>query len=590
MVPETRVAPGERAPPVRFATRPVNPAEEPLPKESRRRGRQRPARVRRSLPAGNRQPQFEALYAVLQPGPGRDAAVLAKQIARRTRLTGWRVEPVVENGTEVELVPSRRVTTAAAWDHAYALRAQPEVVHAEPMFRYLVPENAQPVGRKAAGGGRAHDPATDTDYDWSLRKANVLDAWPLFGSRPPGGGVQVGHPDTGYTLHPELADPSRVLVSEGYDYEDDDPDPVDDLDDGFLDNPGHGTATGSVILSGVGAAGGGSGPFVSGVAPHAMLIPIRTTESVVLFSMRGLRQAIDHATARAASVVSISLGGPFPGFGTRRAVQRAADAGTIVLAAAGNEVGFVVFPAAFDEVIAVAASNIRDQPWSGSSHGAAVDITAPGESVWRAKTERDRNGRVTFRVDRGSGTSFAVATTAGVAALWVSYHGWPTLMRKYGTGNIARVFKRLVQDTCRTPRGWDVREYGPGIVDAKKLLAAPLPDAVPARKLRDARRPAVASDATALETLIHLFPDVPRTRVEAALASLLGVTEHDLPPILQEYGDELAFQLVMNPALLQSVGRVAGRARAGKLATTSLRRRLRRSGISRGLRRQLAGR
>jgi thermitase len=560
-------------------------------KRQRRSARAKSAIRRRTLAGGDRQPVLEALSVVLQPAPGRDALALARQIARRVRLNGWRVESVVENGTEVEMVPRKRsIGVARAWGLTYALRDQPEVAHAEPMFRYLVPENAPPVVRKASGGGRTDDPATDTEYDWSLRKANVLEAWRLFGPRLPGAGVQVGHPDTGYTLHPELADPARLLVTAGYDYDDDDPDPVDDLNDGFLDNPSHGTGTGSVILSGVGAANGGPGPFVSGAAPNAMLIPIRTTESVVLFSMRGLRRAIDHAATYGAQVVSISLGGPFPGLSTRRAIQRAVEAGTIILAAAGNEVGFVVFPAAFDEVIAVAASNIRDEPWTGSSHGLAVDITAPGESVWRARTERDQNGRMKFLVERGNGTSFAVATTAGVAALWVSYHGWPTLVRKYGAANIARVFKQLLQASCRTPRGWDTHEYGPGVVDAKKLLAAPLPDAAPARKLRDARRAAVAADATGLETLVHLLPDVPRTRVEETIADLLQVPDRDLPSILQDYGDELAFQLVMRPGLLQTLGQRARGGRAAGSARTAVKRRLSKSGLSSRLRRQLGQR
>jgi serine protease len=557
-------------------------------KKQQRRARTTPTRRLRAVTGRDRQPVVEAISVLLQPAPGRDGFALAREIARRVRLTGWRVEPVVENGTEVEIVPPKRgVPTPRAWDLTYALRDQPEVAHAEPMFRYLVPENAQPAARSASGGGRTDDPATDTEYDWSLRKANVLDAWRLFGPRPPGAGVQVGHPDTGYTVHPELADRARLLVSAGFDYDDDDPDPVDDLTDGFLDNPSHGTGTGSVILSGVGAAGGGNGPFVSGVAPHALLIPIRTTESVVLFSMRGLRKAIDHAATHGAQVVSISLGGPFPGFGTRRAIQRALDAGTIVLAAAGNEVGFVVFPAAFDEVVAVAASNIRDEPWTGSSHGPAVDITAPGESVWRARTARDQAGQLTFLVERGNGTSFAVATTAGVAALWVSFHGWPTLVRKYGMANIARVFKQLLQATCRTPRGWNTHEYGPGIVDAKKLLSAPLPDAPPARKLRDARRAAVAVDTTGLETLVHLLPDVPRTRVEETIAALLQVPERDLPAILQDYGDELAFQLVMQPGLLRTLGQRARGGRAAGTARLALQRGLSKAGLSSRLRKQL---
>jgi thermitase len=485
--------------------------------------------------------------------------------------------------------PHKRTGIARAWDLTYALRDQPEVVHAEPMFRYLVPENAARL-RKASGGGSPDDPATDGEYDWSLRKANVLEAWRLFGARPPGADVRVGHPDTGYTHHPELAEPARVLVGAGYDFFDDDSDPIDELADGFLDNPGHGTGTGSVILSGVGAASGGTGPFVSGVAPHAMLIPIRTTESVVLFSMRGLRQAIDLAVQHGAHVVSISLGGPFPGLGTRRAIQRAIEAGVIVLAAAGNEVRIVVFPAAFDEVIAVAASNIRDKPWTGSSHGDAVDITAPGESVWRALTERDQSGRVTFLVRRGNGTSFAVATVAGIAALWVSYHGWTTLVRKYGLANIARVFKQLLQASCRTPRGWDTGQYGPGIVDAKKLLASPLPDGVPARKFRDATRAAVATDTTGLETVVHLFPDLSRVRVEEMVAQLAQVSDRDLPSFLQMYGDELVFHLVMQPGLLPTLTQRARGGRAEGTAHVVARRELMKSGLSSRLRRRLSRR
>ncbi len=477
-----------------------------------------------------------------------------------------------------------------AWDLTYALRDQPEVAHAAPMFRYLVPENRTDRSRKAAGHGGTHDPATNTDYEWSLAKTRVLDAWRLFGARRPGAGVHVGHPDTGYTLHPELAEPSRLLVGEGYDYDDDDPDPLDDLTAGLLDNPGHGTGTGSVILSGVGSATGGSGPFVSGAAPHASLIPIRTTESVVLFSMRGLRQAVDHARTHGAQVVSISLGGPLPGFGTERAIARAVEAGTIVLAAAGNEIGFVVFPAAFDDVIAVAASNVRDQPWTGSSHGAAVDITAPGESVWRAEVTRQASGLMSFTVARGNGTSFAVATAAGVAALWISFHGWTNLVRRFGAGNIARVFKQLLQATCRTPRGWDSAEYGPGIVDAKRLLESPLPATAPARKLRSGSRAAVAVDTTGIETLLHLCPGASRTRIEDAVAELLHVSDRDLPAILQEFGDELVFHLVMQPRLLEQLGGVAGggrRASSLRRSRRTARQYLTRQSLSTRLRRQL---
>jgi thermitase len=325
------------------------------------------------------------------------------------------------------------------------------------------------------------------------------------------------------------------------------------------------------------------------VAPHASLIPIRTNESVLLFSMRALRRAIDHAVSQGAHVISISMGGPQPGLGTRRAVQRAVEAGTTVLAAAGNEIGFVVFPAAFDEVIAVAASNIHDEPWRGSSRGPAVDITAPGQSVWRAKPETRPDGGLNFLVERGNGTSFAVATTAGVAALWVSFHGWSTLVRRYGPAGVPRVFKQLLQATCRTPRGWDTKNFGPGIVDARRLLAEPLPAMAVVAKLRDASRPSVAADTTGIETLVHLLPDVPRVRVETMASSLLHVPDRALPARLQEVGDELVFQLVMHPSLIRSWSEGAASARAATMAPPGVARTLGRAGVSRRLRKTLAG-
>lgn len=139
------------------------------------------------MATASREPTLEALSVVVQPPPGREALSVAKQVARRVKIQGWRIEPVLADGTEVELVPpTTRLSAARAWDITYALRDQPEVVHAAPLFRYLVPENAEPRGRRAAGGQATDDPATATEYDWSLRKANVLEAWRLFGPKLPG--------------------------------------------------------------------------------------------------------------------------------------------------------------------------------------------------------------------------------------------------------------------------------------------------------------------------------------------------------------------------------------------------------------------
>lgn len=86
--------------------------------------------------------------------------------------------------------------------------------------------------------------------------------------------------------------------------------------------------------------------------------------------------------------------------------------GVVILAAAGNVWPWVVYPARFDQVIAVAACNGAARIWRDSASGPAVDGTAPGESVWVARTG-DSPGPTDDHVDVGSGTSFAVATTAG---------------------------------------------------------------------------------------------------------------------------------------------------------------------------------
>jgi thermitase len=465
---------------------------------------------------------------------------------------------------------ARSLSVAAAWDASYRLRGEARVIYAEPLFE--VPNDEQfaapiPPGRlRRSSGGGDNDPGTERDYEWSLSNSNVLEAWTLFGSRPRGGGIVVGHPDTGYTDHPEIAGP-RLRIDDGYDFEDDDADPRDPLVGGVLRHPGHGTGTSSVIFSARGFPAGAGGPeFVSGSAPGASLIPIRTTKSVVLLSMSRLTRAIYYAVEQGAHVISISLGGPFGWRAIHSAVREAERQGVIVLCAAGNYVGFVVFPAAFDEVIAVAASRIDDEPWDGSCRGAAVDITAPGSSVWRASTESD-DGAEQYDVSRGSGTSFAVALTAGVAALWLSYHGRTRLIALYGRDRLAAVFKQLLQRTCRTPSGWDASDYGPGIVNARALLDARLPAHAPAPGSRILLRRAVSDDRAVLEQLVHQLAPAPRSGVARALAEMLKVDESALPRALDDVGAELAMAVGTDPVLrrqLRDAANVSARGRPAR--------------------------
>jgi thermitase len=491
--------------------------------------------------------RFESIAFSVGPRTRR-ADTIARSVVSMTLGSGWRVEPLALDKGEFEAVPRRpmRTTTPAhiarMWDRVYELRRDRRVVWAEPLFEMTTAEQHPRLAR-----AEVPDPQT-ADVEWSLTHMRVQEAWALFTKAAPGAGVIVGHPDTGYTRHPEIFS-SRLLVKDGFDFEDGDADPTDPLDGGVLRNPSHGTGTSSVIMSARGKQSGTIGDaYVSGTAPAAELVPIRTTKSVVLWSMRKLTRAIRYAIDQKVHVVSISLGGPYPSRALHSAVTDAADAGIIVLCAAGNRVEFVVFPAAFEEVIAVAASTVDDKEWSGSCRGPAVDITAPGAAVWRALTTKKRSSIFVFDVERGDGTSFSVAGTAGVAGLWLSFHGRKVLLDKFGPSGIAPAFKDYLQRTCRVPPGWDTNHFGAGIVDARTLLEAKLPKTMGQVLRRTGRKLSPARD-DAFETIVHLTQPAPRSGVALVLAHLLRVDETMLRVELERLGDEIAYALADDPKL-----------------------------------------
>lgn len=295
---------------------------------------------------------------------------------------------------------------------------------------------------------------------WSIETVKAPEAWRKFGAR--GRNVRVGQPDTGVADHRELD--SAVNTTDGIDVIIGHGPPIDPLSP-RMGSPGHGTATASVVASRLAGR-------VSGVAPEVELVPLRCVDSVILSSGAAVAAAIDHARRLKCDVVTMSLGGPFPYPELQRAIKRAVDDGMIVLAAAGNCVGLVVYPAWDANVIAVAAVAQSGRPWTGSSQGSKVDISAPGEHVYVARRTGPSDADLT-RVEPGEGTSFAVATVAGCAALWISKHGKNAIKAaaaKRGT-TVQGLFRGAVRQTAYVPSGWNNKRMGAGIANAEDLLA-----------------------------------------------------------------------------------------------------------------------
>lgn len=306
---------------------------------------------------------------------------------------------------------------------------------------------------------RAHT-APLPDPDWALKLVKADRAMTRFGVS--GAGQRIGQPDTGVAAHRELD--QGVDKARGYNFVDGTPDPTDPLSP-QMGSPGHGTGTASLVTS-------RRSHHVSGSAPGATLIPFRTNNAVVVGAWVPVARALDRARDQGCRVVTMSLGSAFGPRVMRRAVARAVSADLIVLAAAGNCVRFVTYPAFDRNVIAVAGVDHAGNRWRGSCRGPEVDISAPAENLHVARRRPGETDLADVNTG-GQGTSFAVALTAGVAALWLERFGWDPLRQEAHRRGLPlqELFRAALRQTARCPVGWDTDLMGAGIVDAEALLA-----------------------------------------------------------------------------------------------------------------------
>lgn len=333
------------------------------------------------------------------------------------------------------------------------------------------------------------------EFNWALKALRVPEAREKFGVT--GHGIKVAHIDTGIALHDELPnlDPKKGLNLFG-----DETGALDPLSDpqGFM-NPGHGTATSSVLLS-------DRSGLIDGVAPDIDMLPVRAIRTVVRLTQWRVARAVELARKEGAHIITMSLGGIWSWL-LKEAIRRAVKDNILVLAASGNCVGLVVYPARFKNCIAVAGTSPAwpqmgwpsESAWVGSCRGKSVDVSAPGQFVWcasRKPGEIQKNA-----IGAGEGTSFSVALVAGIAALWLQKHGRSKLIESLGAHeNLIHLFRRKLGETARTmpPLGSGT---GKGIVDALELL-----ESDPWPNKNTSRAVSAIDDESLTENLISMMP------------------------------------------------------------------------------------
>jgi subtilisin len=282
---------------------------------------------------------------------------------------------------------------------------------------------------------------------WGVDRIDADLAWPAGNT---GKGVKVAVLDTGITSnHPDLA------VAGGVNFvgaRDGSTTPAD-----WNDRHGHGTHCAGIIAARNNTVG------VVGVAPDATLYAVKVLSDGGGGYTSDIIQGLDWCVANGVKVASMSLGGS----GTtslKAACDRAYASGVLVVAAAGNSSGAVMYPAAYPSVVAVSATTSQNQLASFSCRGPQIELGAPGVSIYSTY----KNGAYAYM----SGTSMACPHVAGTAVLaWAS-----------GLSSSTAVRQRLTSTAEDLGTAGFDNNFGYGLADAQKaagVASAPPTDNPP---------------------------------------------------------------------------------------------------------------
>lgn len=255
-----------------------------------------------------------------------------------------------------------------------------------------------------------NDPLLSQQY--YLRSIKAMQAWDLEQGDT---NVVVGITDTGIDkVHEDLIHGIKYNYADTIDG-------IDNDNDGFIDNYcgwdmgnndnnvqwsvlGHGT-----FVSGFVSATPDNSIGIAGVGYNTKVLPVRIDDSLGFLSKdyEGIVYAADHG----ASIINCSWGGLHgEQFGKDIVDYASNNKGALIVAACGNSNNDnFLFPASYENVMSVAATDSMDVRWANSSYGSQVDISAPGTfvySTWVGNYYLSSHG-----------TSFSSPIVAGVAAL-----------------------------------------------------------------------------------------------------------------------------------------------------------------------------
>jgi parallel beta-helix repeat protein len=257
----------------------------------------------------------------------------------------------------------------------------------------------------------------ESDYAWNTTRGDSRVVIAIVDS-----GVDYNHPD----LATNIWNNTDEIPNNGAD--DDDNGYADDVrgwdffnnDSNPMDTYGHGTHCAGIV-----AAVTNNTIGVSGVSWYSTIMPIRVGDEYEL-PYSAIAEGIEYAANNGANIISMSFGGSYRSKVTYEAMKQAYEKGVLLVAAAGNDQSRIkTYPAAYDEVVAVAATDQNDYPAYFTNFGNWVEVAAPGVNILSTMSNMSRFFEYPYC--NMSGTSMACPYVAGVAAL--TWSRFPNMTR-----------------------------------------------------------------------------------------------------------------------------------------------------------------
>ncbi len=277
--------------------------------------------------------------------------------------------------------PPAKVEVATTNDITYT---EPELLETSPL------DNADPPQYVLANQSEIvmpNDPYFD--QQWALNKINIFQLWQITTAKED---VLVAVLDTG--IDPNHQDLNGLIVDEANFTDSSSPDDI----------YGHGTHVAGIIAAKNDDVG------IVGVAPGCRLLNAKVADDAGRCQASALAEGIIWAVNNGASVINISLEIKDPSPQLEEAVNYAWSHGCIIIAAAGNNGNeSPVYPAYYENCVAVAAINQDSNLATLSNYGDWVDVAAPGYDIYSTLPNNDYGYK--------TGTSFATAYVSGMAAL-----------------------------------------------------------------------------------------------------------------------------------------------------------------------------